>query len=111
MNNVNLLPMAGINNVSKDEALQVRGDAPRIYLREALNVDISPNGMPRMRDGCVLQSVGSTFTHWSPRVAKTSPCNGLCQRFASGVLVTLRSPSRMRGLPLGEISTFTASRR
>ena len=58
MNNVNLLPMAGINNVSKDEALQVRGDAPRIYLREALNVDISPNGKPRMRDG--LRNVTST---------------------------------------------------
>ena len=58
MNNVNLLPMAGINNVGKDETLQVRGDAPRIYLREALNVDISPNGMPRMRDG--LRNVTST---------------------------------------------------
>lgn len=58
MNKINLLPMAGINNVGRDEALQVRGDAPRIYLREAVNVDISPNGKPRMRDG--LRNVTST---------------------------------------------------
>ena len=58
MNKINLLPMAGINNVGRDEALQVRGDAPRTYLREAVNVDISPNGKPRMRDG--LRKVSPT---------------------------------------------------
>lgn len=51
MNNVSLLPMAGINNVGDDEALQVRGDAPRIFLREAVNVDISRNGKPSTRSG------------------------------------------------------------
>ena len=51
MDKINLLPMAGINRVGLDEALQVRGDAPRIFLREAVNVDISPNGRPRIRDG------------------------------------------------------------
>jgi hypothetical protein len=36
-----LLPIAGINNVSPDDALQRGGDALKLFVREALNVDIS----------------------------------------------------------------------
>lgn len=64
MNKINLLPMAGINNVGQDEALQVRGDSPRTYLREAVNVDISPNGKPRMRDGLRNVSTAKLENLW-----------------------------------------------
>ena len=66
MNKINLLPMAGINNVGRDEALQVRGDAPRTYLREAVNVDISPNGKPRTRP------TRSLCVTWPPNRCHTS---------------------------------------
>jgi hypothetical protein len=46
-----LMPLAGIDNTSDDEDLQVGGQAPRLYLREALNVTISESGRLRMRPG------------------------------------------------------------
>lgn len=64
MDKINLLPMAGINRVGLDEALQVRGDAPRIFLREAVNVDISPNGRPRIRDGLRNVSAAPLANLW-----------------------------------------------
>lgn len=46
-----LLPMAGINNVAEDAALQRGGDAPQIYVRDAVNVDITETGLPQLRSG------------------------------------------------------------
>lgn len=56
MKSVSLMPLAGINRVQEDEALQVGGKAPRLFVREALNVDISPNGKARMRPGARIVS-------------------------------------------------------
>ena len=46
-----LLPMAGINNVAEDAALQRGGDAPKLYVRDAVNVDITETGLPQLRSG------------------------------------------------------------
>ena len=46
-----IYPLAGIDNASKrDDALQVRGDAPATYVRDAVNVDID-EGRASMRPG------------------------------------------------------------
>ena len=46
-----IYPLAGIDNASKrDDALQVRGDAPATYVRDAVNVDIG-EGRASMRPG------------------------------------------------------------
>ena len=51
-------PLAGIDNFSaRDDALQVGGNEPRVYLREANNVTIT-NGRASMRPG--LRPVTST---------------------------------------------------
>ena len=49
-----LLPSGGINNVKEDAAL--RQDGRRTYLRDAVNVDISPMGKIDMRRSEVLAS-------------------------------------------------------
>lgn len=46
-----LLPMAGINNVAEDAALQRGGDTPKLYVRDAVNVDITESGLPQLRSG------------------------------------------------------------
>ena len=46
-----LFPVAGINNVSTDDALQRGGDAPKLFVRDALNVDISDTGRIALRKG------------------------------------------------------------
>jgi hypothetical protein len=46
-----LLPIAGMNSEYDDDALVVGGDARRIYVRDALNIDISPRGKVRLRKG------------------------------------------------------------
>ena len=48
---ISLLPMAGINNVAEDAALQRGGDAPQLYVRDAVNVDITESGLPQLRSG------------------------------------------------------------
>lgn len=44
-----LIPFAGINNVSKDEGLQRGGDSPKLFVRDAVNVDISDTGRIALR--------------------------------------------------------------
>ena len=51
MQTFKLTPLAGIDNRNADHKLQVGGDAPRVYLRDALNVDIDGTGRARMRPG------------------------------------------------------------
>lgn len=47
-----MMPLAGIDNASGDDAdLQVGGQARRIHVRDAVNVDISGAGRIRMRPG------------------------------------------------------------
>lgn len=46
-----LFPIAGMNNVSADDALQLGGDTPRLFVRDALNVDITETGRVSLRKG------------------------------------------------------------
>lgn len=46
-----LLPLAGMNNVAEDAALQRGGDAARLYVRDAVNVDLTPAGKVELRPG------------------------------------------------------------
>lgn len=51
-NSFSMMPLAGMDNASeRDDALAVGGDARRIYLRDAVNMDISKTGKAQMRPG------------------------------------------------------------
>lgn len=51
MAGIKLFPIAGMNNVSADDALQRGGDTPKLFVRDALNVDISDTGRIALRKG------------------------------------------------------------
>ena len=52
MKPISLYPLAGIDNASKrDDSLQVGGQARRLFLRDAVNVDISGSGRASLRPG------------------------------------------------------------
>ena len=48
-----LMPIAGINNVSDDDSLKQGGDSPKLFVRDALNVDISETGRIALRKGAI----------------------------------------------------------
>lgn len=48
-NPLSFFPLAGIDQVGADEALQVRGQSPRTYVRDAVNVSIAPTGEASIR--------------------------------------------------------------
>ena len=54
MSNVKLMPLAGMNTVEEDAALQVGGNAPKLYVRDAVNVNITPKGKVILRAGMDL---------------------------------------------------------
>lgn len=56
MAGIKLFPITGMNNVSTDDALQRGGDAPKLFVRDALNVDISDTGRIALRKGAVQVS-------------------------------------------------------
>ncbi|THJ36159.1 hypothetical protein E8K88_02525 [Lampropedia aestuarii] len=49
MADTRLMPLAGINNRAEDAALVRGGDSPAVWVREALNVDITETGRLNMR--------------------------------------------------------------
>lgn len=51
MADVSLMPMAGMNTVAEDAALHQRGEVPRLYLRDAVNMILTPAGKPELRPG------------------------------------------------------------
>lgn len=59
-----LMPIAGINNVSDDDGLQQGGDASKLFVREALNVDISDTGRIALRKGAVQVSTTQFKNLW-----------------------------------------------
>lgn len=59
---ISLLPMAGINNVAEDAALHRGGDAPKLYVRDAVNVDITESGLPQLRPD-VRQVTSTPYRH------------------------------------------------
>lgn len=54
MPDINLLPLAGINNAADDESLFVGGESPRLFVRDAKNVDISKSGRVDLMGGSRL---------------------------------------------------------
>lgn len=56
MTAVKLFPIAGMNNVVADDGLKLGGDAPRLYLRDAINIDITETGRVNLRNGVELVS-------------------------------------------------------
>ena len=58
MPTLRLMPLSGINTVAEDTALQRGGDEPRLYVRDAVNVNITPAGRLDMREG--VNKVSST---------------------------------------------------
>lgn len=51
MADIPLMPLAGINLVAEDAALQRGGDAARLFVRDAVNVDLTPAGKADLRPG------------------------------------------------------------
>ncbi len=49
MSDVKLVPLVGINTVAEDAALVRGGDDPRAYVRDAVNMDITPTGKANLR--------------------------------------------------------------
>lgn len=51
MADIKLTPLAGMNSVEEDPALMVGGDSPRVYVREARNVNLTSAGRMELRPG------------------------------------------------------------
>lgn len=51
MAETSLMPLYGMNVVAEDAALQRGGKEPRLYVRDALNVDLTPAGKADLRQG------------------------------------------------------------
>ena len=65
-------PLLGINNVKENAALEVGGDAAGLFVRDAVNVDITESGRVRMRQGIAQQSSIAFKYLWQ------SPLHGDC---------------------------------
>lgn len=70
MAGLKLFPIAGMNNVSGDDALQRGGDAPKLFVRDALNVDISDTGRIALRKGAVQVSASNFKNIWQSPLHK-----------------------------------------
>ncbi|WP_151803693.1 hypothetical protein [Acinetobacter bereziniae] len=53
---VKIFPIAGMNNVVADDGLKIGGDVPKLYLRDAININISETGRINLRSGCKIVS-------------------------------------------------------
>lgn len=60
MPDVRLMPVFGINNTAEDAALYQQGEASRLYVRKAANVDVSPAGKVTSR-AAVIQRSGEGY--------------------------------------------------
>lgn len=59
-----LFPIAGMNNVVADDGLQQGGDSPKLYLRDAVNLDITDTGRLKLRQGAEQISPFSFKNIW-----------------------------------------------
>ena len=51
MPEIKLTPIAGMNVFANDADMQVGGNSPRLFVRDAVNVDIDPSGSATLRRG------------------------------------------------------------
>ncbi|RLL50333.1 hypothetical protein D9K79_00860 [Acinetobacter cumulans] len=75
MSNKQIPPILGIDNTRHDDALEVRGKAPALHVRDAVNVDFTDAGNIKMRQGISRQTSKPLKNLWQ------SPLHGDC--FAS----------------------------
>lgn len=67
-----MYPLAGIDQANDDEFLQARGNDPRLYVRDAVNVNITPTGQASLRAGMRLVTEQPYANLWqSPLHADT----------------------------------------
>lgn len=55
-------PMMGIDNSNEDAALEIKGNSPALFLRDAVNVDFTETGRVQVRPGVALQT-NKTFKY------------------------------------------------
>lgn len=94
--------LMGMNNAAEEHALEVGGQSPRLYLRDAVNVDFSDTGRIQMRPG-IARQVETPFRYlWQ------SPLHKDCfaQIGASWVLVNLADWSHQILCDIGEGEIF-----
>lgn len=68
MGDIGLMPMAGIDNVSEDAAMQIGGDNPRLFVRDAINVDFSSAGKLSIRSSPEKVSDTNFSNLWHSRL-------------------------------------------
>lgn len=65
-----LFPIAGMNNVVADDGLQQGGDSPKLYLRDAVNIDITDTGRLKLRQGAACITPLSFKNIWQSPLHK-----------------------------------------
>ena len=56
MANKKIPMLAGMNNSQEEAALEIDGNSPRLYVREAVNLDFTSTGRVQMRPGTKHQT-------------------------------------------------------
>lgn len=102
MADINLMPVAGINTVSEDAALFTGGDSQRLYVRDAVNVDITPAGKILLRDASTLVTADPYTNLWQ------SPLHGDTFGVLDGKWVRI-NPDDWSSAELAEIGTGDVS--
>lgn len=64
MADIRLMPLTGMNTVAEDAALHRRGDDPRLFVRDAVNVDFTMAGKASMRASPRLVTAASYRNLW-----------------------------------------------
>lgn len=64
MPTVKLFPIVGMNNVADDDALQQGGDAPKLFVKDAVNVDFTDSGKVQLRRGSTLVTTSNFKNLW-----------------------------------------------
>lgn len=60
----------GINNVKEDAALEIRGDSPGLFVRDAVNINFSDTGRAELAQGMQLQSSKAIRDLWQSPLHK-----------------------------------------
>ena len=95
MGQIKLTPIAGMNTEGEDASLSVGGDAPHHFVRDAVNVDLSPTGRVSMRErlrkvsDLALDNLwhsplhGDTFATHGDKWVRLDPSNWSIQELAT----------------------------
>lgn len=64
MSEFRLTPLAGINTVAEDAAMVIGGDTPRVFSRDAVNINLSPDGRATLRPASRLATATRYKNLW-----------------------------------------------